>query len=113
MTIKAAKLKFKFKKSKLSYADCIGYITTKLALVDWKTSKGLYPDMLIQLAAYKVGWEENYPDKPLLGGFHLLRIDKESASFHHHHWDRLPDAWEVFRHLLEIHKLQKVLKKVA
>lgn len=91
--------------------DCIGHVIDKLALIDWKTGNGVYEDMLIQLAAYKSGWEENYPDMPLEGGFHLLRIGKEDASFHHHHWHSLPDAWEAFECLLKLHNIHKVLKK--
>jgi len=93
--------------------DCIGILVDKLALVDWKTGNGVYPDMLLQLAAYRVAWEENYCDKPLVGGFHLLRIGKEDASFHHHHWAALPEAWEAFKHCLALHNLQKILKKQA
>ena len=91
--------------------DCIGYVSDKLAIIDWKTGSGVYEDMLLQLPAYKQLWEENYPDKPLLGGYHLLRIGKEDASFHHHHWDALPEGWEAFLHCLALHGLQKTLKK--
>ena len=91
--------------------DCIGYVIDKLAILDWKTGSGIYEDMIIQLPAYKQLWEENNPDIPLLGGYHLLRIGKEDASFHHHHWDNLSEGWETFQHLLKIHKLHKILKK--
>jgi len=93
--------------------DCIAEIKGRLALFDWKTGSGVYEDMLIQLAAYKVGWEENNPDKLLEGGFHLLRINKEDAAFSHHWWQALPDGWAAFLHLLELHKLHKRLKKAA
>ncbi len=91
--------------------DCIGYVTDKLSLIDWKTGNGIYEDMLIQLAAYKQGWEENNPDMPLTGGYHLLRIGKDNADFHHHHWGELSEAWETFLHLLSLHNLHSVLKK--
>ena len=105
--------------------DCIAEINGKLSLFDWKTGSGVYPDMLIQLAAYKQVWEENcstiadvgaeelktYCGDPLLGGFYLLRIGKEDASWHWHHWDTLPEAWECFKHLRKLHDFQKVLKK--
>jgi len=90
--------------------DCPAFIEDKLTLFDWKTGSGLYPDMLMQLAAYEIAWNENYP-KDLMKGFYLLRIGKEDASWHYHHWDALPEAWECFKHLLELHKLQKILKK--
>jgi len=90
--------------------DCPAFIKGKLSLFDWKTGGGVYQDMLVQLAAYEVAWNENYPDNKL-NGFYLLRIGKEDASWHWHHWDILPEAWECFKHLLELHKLQKILKK--
>lgn len=93
--------------------DLIGTVGDKLALIDWKTSNGVYEDHLLQLAAYKIAWEENNPDQPLLGGYHLLRVAKESGSFHHHHWDALPEAWEVFTHLLALHKAKKSLKSLT
>lgn len=94
--------------------DCIGYVTDKLSLIDWKTGNGVYPDMLLQLAAYRVAWEENsITNEKLDGGFHLLRIGKENASFHHHHWGALPQAWEAFKACLELNELEKVLKKMA
>lgn len=93
--------------------DCIGTVTEKLALIDWKTGNGLYPDHLIQLAAYKQGWEENHPEMPLSGGFHLLRIDKETAAFHHHHWGELSEAWEAFKYLLGLHTLNKKIKRLC
>jgi len=91
--------------------DCIGYVIDNLAVLDWKTGSGVYEDMLIQLAAYKQLWEENNPSMLLTGGFHLLRIGKEDASFHHHHWHSIPEAWEAFFKLLELHDLHKILKK--
>ena len=91
--------------------DCIAMIGGKLCVLDYKTSKGVYGDMLVQLAAYRHGWEENFPDQPLDGGHHLLRVGKEDVSFHHHFWLDLDDAWTIFLHLLEIEKIGKALKK--
>ena len=93
--------------------DCIGVVMDKRALLDWKTGSGTYPDMLIQLAAYKQAWEEVRPELPLDGGFHLLRIDKETAAFHHHHWGTLPEAWEAFEALLKLNELEKKLKRLV
>lgn len=62
-----------------------------LNLVDYKTSGGVYTDMLIQVAGgYSLLWEENHPDLPL-AGMDLLRVSKpdnpdDPVSFHHHHW---------------------------
>ena len=93
--------------------DCIAYVNRKLSLFDWKTSSGVYPEMLIQLAAYKEGWDENNPKHPITGGAYLLRIDKQSASFHFHHWNDLTPGWMAFHHLLCLHGLQKTLKALV
>lgn len=69
--------------------DAIGVVGNELVLVDWKTSNSVYSDYLLQLAAYKVLWEETYPDHPLIGGFHLCRFAKEEGDFGHHHYPKL------------------------
>jgi hypothetical protein len=83
----------------------------ELALGDWKTSNGVYPDYLIQLAAYKQLWEENHPDRPITGGFHLCRFSKEHADFAHHFWSELDDAWEQFKLFRVAYDIDKKLKK--
>jgi len=83
----------------------------KLCILDWKTSNGVYPDYLIQIAAYRQLWEETNPDKPITGGFHLLRFSKERADFTHHYWSKLGDAWKQFKLFREAYDLDKKIKK--
>jgi len=83
----------------------------KLAMGDWKTSNAIYPDHIIQLAAYKVLWEENHPDQPIDGGFHLCRFSKEHGDFAHHFWSELDDAWEQFLLFRQAYDIDKKLKK--
>jgi hypothetical protein len=71
-------------------------VANGLVLLDYKTSNGVYSDMLIQLAAYKNLWEENRPDLPITGGCHLLRFAKERGDFAHHYFQELDDEWEQF-----------------
>jgi hypothetical protein len=80
-------------------------------LLDWKTSNGVYQDYVIQLAAYKQLWEENNPDQPITGGFHLCRFSKEHADFTHHYWSELDDAWEQFKLFRKAYDIDKKLKK--
>ena len=93
--------------------DAIGEIKGELCLVDWKTSNGVYPDYLIQLAAYKQLWEENNPDRPLTGGFHLCRFAKSHGDFAHHYYPDLSEAWEQFKLFLRAYEIDKGLKKRA
>jgi len=86
-----------------------------LILGDWKTASGVYPDNLIQLAAYKQLWEENNPDRPITGGMYLLRISKQReegdpVTFAHHYWEHLDMAWDAFVHMRELYDLQKRIK---
>lgn len=85
----------------------------RLCLLDWKTSNGVYPDYLIQIVAYRQLWEENNPDKPIVGGYHLLRFSKEHADFAHHYWSELDEAWEQFKLFRQAYELDKKLKKRA
>jgi len=77
---------------------------------DIKTGK-LYPDHLVQCAAYKHLWEVNFPEKPVLGGFHLLHFDKENADFGHSHFSDLSEAWEAFVHMRALYDLMEKLKE--
>ena len=92
--------------------DVIAMILGEPAIVDWKTGK-IYESTFLQLVAYRQLCVENYPDLPLNGGFHLLRIPKNEKipSFHHSHWGVLPpEAWETFEMCLRLRKCEKVLK---
>jgi len=94
--------------------DVIGKVRGNLAIIDWKTGC-IYANTFAQLMAYKVGWEENYPDMPITGGFHILRIprDEDVPRFHHSHWATLPEeAWLTFECALKLTQYEKVLKKL-
>lgn len=91
--------------------DAIGEYDGQLCLLDWKTSNSVYSDYLIQLAAYKNLWEENYPDKPLVGGSHLLRFSKDSGDFSHHFFQDLDDAWQLFLLYRQAYTLDQQLRK--
>lgn len=90
--------------------DCI-LVDGQRALGDWKTSNGIYQDHIIQVAAYKVLWEENFPSKPITGGYHICRFAKEHADFTHHFWSELDDAWEQFKLFRAAYEIDKRLKK--
>lgn len=85
----------------------------KRAMLDWKSSARIYPEYLVQVAAYGQLWDENFPNDPITGGFDLLRFDKEFGDFHHHHWNELDQAWQAFLHLRALFEIEKELKKRA
>lgn len=66
--------------SKIGYAgtlDFIGMINGKKYLVDFKSSKGFWPEMPMQLAAYSYAHEEMTGEQ--MEGVGILRLDKETG----------------------------------
>jgi len=82
-------------------------------ILELKTSNDLYGDMLIQLAAQGVVWDEKrFEDQHQ--GFHLLRIGKDDGSFHHAYYPKgapkMEVAWKAFLLLRELYDLKVHLK---
>lgn len=105
---------------KYGYGGTMDALATgdNLVLGDWKTSNHVYPDYIIQLAAYKQLWEENYPDQPITGGAYLLRVNKQKdpadpIAFSYHYWENLDLGWEAFQHMLELYRLNKRLRGIC
>lgn len=88
-------------------------IEGKRSLADWKTSSAIYRDALVQVAAYKNLWEENFPDQPIEGGFHLCRFSRTEADFSHHYFEDLDIAWEQFLLFRRAYDIDRLLKKRA
>lgn len=78
--------------------DIMANVGNELGMVDLKTtSTGKpYPDHLVQLAAYKGLWDENYPTERLTGGFHLILLPKNGSKFAHYYYPQLRKAWSTF-----------------
>lgn len=83
------------------------------SLGDWKTSNSVYGDYLCQIAAYSILWDENFPDDPVTGGYHLLRFDKTYGDFHAHYWAELETAKRAFLLMRELYELDTELKQRA
>lgn len=93
--------------------DFIGKLNGKLVLGDFKTSGAVYPEYLMQVAAYAKAYEET-SGKKIDGGYHILRFSKENGDFGHHFYPSLDDdAWPAFLHLRALHDLNERLKKRA
>lgn len=83
----------------------VAAVRNELALVDIKTSKDIYADHKIQLAAYAQLWNETYPDSPVRAAY-LIRLGKD-GSFSDHYLPDLSKAWEAFVLLLQLHRLKR------
>lgn len=93
--------------------DAIAYCNGKLALLDYKSGR-VYPEHIIQTAAYHRIWKEVRPQDPI-ASVHCLRVDKESGAFSHHHWPPhvIETAWRAFLALRDVYDDLKALKRVA
>ena len=87
--------------------DLIARIRNRLEIVDFKTSKGLYPEHVYQLAAYtELAAENGYHVKRV----RILRIGRTpDEGFEERQWPvkDLKKQLEIFKHCLAIHRLQK------
>lgn len=89
-----------------------------LALGDWKCAGAVYGDYVLQLSAYGQLWNENNPDRPITGGYHLLRFSKQEhpddpVSFTHHYWSDLSIALKMFLLLREAYSLDQRVRKMV
>lgn len=92
--------------------DNVSFIDNKLSICDIKTGKEVYEDAIVQIGAYRVLWDENFPDFPITGGSHLLRLGKEIAMFSYNFYQEFPGAWDAFLHLWALYDLGKEIKKL-
>ena len=87
------------------------FVNERLSLGDWKTSNSVYSDYLYQLAGYAILWEENRPDQPIDGGYHLMRFAKDDPDFAHYHWGDLEEAKEGFLIMRRLYDIKAALDK--
>lgn len=84
-----------------------------VVLLDWKTSKGIWPSHRFQLAAYERLWNENRPDLQVSRRA-VVRIGKESENDFEVGWMASSEAeWRVFLKRLELYYEQNAYKKAA
>lgn len=86
-------------------------VNGKRSLGDWKTSNKVYSEYLYQIAAYGILWEENFPDKPIEGGYHLMRFAKEHPDFAHYYWGELERAKEGFLYMRKLYDIKSELER--
>ena len=83
----------------------------RIAMGDWKSSKRVYADNLLQLAAYIILWNENYPDNPITDGAHIVRFSKDYGDFEHRSFDNLDVEKRQFIRLREAYADDLLIKK--
>lgn len=94
--------------------DAVGVVYDKHVLLDWKTSKEVYKNYVLQLAAYKQLWNENRPGREITGTW-LVRFSKTDGACEPYPFDDLTEAWEQFKDARRMYgretKLDAILEK--
>jgi hypothetical protein len=89
--------------------DCT-LIGGKRAMADYKTASALYPEHLLQVVAYAKLWEEHYPDRPIDGGYYILRFSRDHGDFTASWFGELEDAWQAFLACRQLYDLKAKIK---
>jgi hypothetical protein len=90
--------------------DAVGVFDGTAAVIDFKSAKDLYPDVVVQVAAYSRLWTENHPDLPIRA-WHVLRWGQD-GDFHHHSLsaEQVAAGWRVFLAALAIYTDRNAVK---
>lgn len=89
--------------------DAEAIIKRKLCVVDFKTSKGIYPEMRFQVSAYQAAAEEE-SGKEYSGNKWLARFDKTSGEFEAHEFAEQDKDFKAFLAALDLRRRLKELK---
>jgi len=92
-------------------SDFYGKIDNIPTIVDYKTGKGIWPEFIIQVAAYKHLFEENKFQIDAVRLLSIPRADDESFSEKIINGTQLAAGWEIFKHLLVIYNLKGAIKR--
>jgi len=99
---------------KYKYSGTLDFICTlngKMYIGDIKTSKGIYPEYLMQTSAYRYAREEEYPKEKYAGQI-ILRIGKD-GSFEIAIMRDQELYEEMLKAFLSAQRLQKTLNKLS
>jgi len=91
------------------FMDAEAIIKKKLGVVDFKSSKAIYPEMRFQVAAYQAAAEEEN-GKEYSGNKHIARFDKETGEFEIHEFVEQDKDFKAFLAALELRRRLKELE---
>lgn len=87
--------------------DAIAVFDGAPGILDFKSSKELYPDTVVQVAAYAHAWNEVHPDM-LVTHWHVLRWNPDGGFAHHAlSTGQVEAGWRAFECCMKLHALKK------
>jgi hypothetical protein len=97
--------------------DFIGLVDGQLSVIDYKSTKALYPEIALQMAAYAKFHEEEWqlptaePGKYLPAVRYGLRLNKETGEFEARKYDKLDLDFDTFLAAFKIYDRLKHLRR--
>ncbi len=90
--------------------DCAAYVNGSLCIIDWKTSKGIYPEYHLQNAAYAQAWEDIHGRQ--VEQTLVLRLDKSTGRYQEGFQSRVEWVrnYEAFVNALNLYNRLRELK---
>jgi ATP-dependent exoDNAse (exonuclease V) beta subunit len=82
--------------------DFVGKVDGKIVLADWKTSSAIYKEYFVQVAAYKVAYEEMTGQK--VDECWVIRFGKNTADFEAKKVEDLDKLFTLFLYAYELWK---------
>jgi CRISPR/Cas system-associated exonuclease Cas4 (RecB family) len=111
-TLESERLVFSKRNTVVGRLDRIVEISGKRCLADWKTSNGVWPEMVMQVSAYKAMYEEETGER--IEKVFLIHLDKVTGEFHPYEFSRrMMDRTfkRAFLPALKIHRQLKEIKR--
>lgn len=87
--------------------DLLAHVNGRRAIVDFKTSSGLYLEMLIQLGGYAVAWEEEFGER--IDDGWIIRLDKETGECQPYY---IPITNDIRDSFLRVREAEDAIDKV-
>lgn len=88
--------------------DALGYVNGELAIIDFKTSSGIYDDMFVQTSAYANAVNEE--DKTEITKTYIVRVPKDGSEFEVQVDEDMDINFKSFLGCLENYKRKMYLK---
>jgi hypothetical protein len=107
--ISSEKLIYSKKYKYAGIMDAEAIIKRKLCVIDFKTSKAIYPEMRFQVAAYQAAVEEE-SGKEYSGNKWLARFDKTTGDFEAHEFAEQDKDFKAFLAALDLKRRLKELE---
>ncbi len=108
-TLGAEQIVYSKKHGYVGIFDRLATIRRKRVLIDYKTSKGVYPEYRLQLAAYRNAWEEETGEK--IDQNLILHFDKDTGDFRVIECDEYEKDLKAFLACLEAKKRMSELEE--